>query len=212
LVRELADDHRIVLDGLIALLRVEPDLEVIAHAESGRVAVQLAQQLAPDVVVMDISMPDMDGIEATQRIKTNNPRTNIVALSARADDESALQIIEAGATGYVGKESAFRELATAIRTVLARRPYWSPPVAAAIDRHRGQQARLQAARLLTVSERDIVQLAAEGQSAEQIASSLGFTTSFVEARLARTMQRLGLSNLADLVRYAIREGLRSLEH
>jgi chemotaxis response regulator CheB/DNA-binding CsgD family transcriptional regulator len=207
----LADDHRIVLDGLRALLRVEPDFHVVAQAESGRAAVHLAAQLSPDVVVMDIAMPDMNGIEATQRIKKSNPQTNIVALSARADDESALRILDAGALGFVGKDNAFGELATAIRTVLTSSPYLSPPIAAALERRGRDASRGPLAPLLTLSERDIVQLTIAGKTAQQIAASLGFTSRFVETRLARTMKRLGITTLADLIRYGIREGLMSLD-
>jgi two-component system, NarL family, response regulator NreC len=207
----LADDHRIVLDGLRALLHAESDFEVIAHAESGRVAVRLAAELSPDVVVMDITMPDMNGIEATQRIRTSNPHTNVIALSARADDESALRMLEAGAMGFVGKDNAFGELATAIRMVLTRSQYLSPHIAASFERRRRDQGRDRSPQQLSAAERDIIQLTAEGKTSQQIASSLGFTTHFVEVRLARTMKRLGITTLADLIRYGLREGLTSLD-
>jgi two-component system, NarL family, response regulator NreC len=207
----LADDHRIVLDGLAALLRIEPDLEVIGHAESGRAAVDLAAQLSPDVVVMDVAMPDMNGIEATRRIKTSSPHTVVIALSARADDETATRILEAGAMGYVVKEGAFDELAMAIRVVLDRRQYLSPHIAAAIEGRRKNNGRARSGGVLTASEREIVQLTAEGRTTDEIALSMGFSTRFVEGRLKRTMQRLGLDNVASLTRYAIREGLTSVE-
>jgi chemotaxis response regulator CheB len=207
----LADDHRMVLDGLRALLRVEPDLEVVAQAETGRAAVQLAGQFSPDVVVMDVGMPDMNGIEATRMIKTSNPRTAVVALSARGDYETASRILEAGATGYVAKEGAYAELATAIRTVADQREYVSPRLVGFIKRRRQGNEQAGSERPLSPSEREIIQLTAEGKTAEQIGSFLGFSKRFVEARLARTMKQLGIVNIAGLTRYAIREGLTFLE-
>jgi two-component system, chemotaxis family, protein-glutamate methylesterase/glutaminase len=122
----LADDHRILLDGLRVLLAREGDLEVIAEAADGRTAVRLAGELSPDVVVMDIAMPDLDGINATRRIREQNPRTRVVALSAHGDAQTAAQILEAGATGYLCKSTAFTELAVAIRAVAAQQSYLSP--------------------------------------------------------------------------------------
>jgi chemotaxis response regulator CheB len=205
----LADDHQIVLDGLRALLHSEPDLDVIAAAATGLAAVQLVDRLSPDIVVMDISMPDMNGIEATRRIRTNNPGTNVVALSARADHGTAIRALDAGAMGYVGKDGAYAELATAIRTVVGRRRYVSPRIAAVIEGRQGEKR--PRTPTLDASEREMIQLTSEGKTAEEVASSLGFSVRFVEGRLARTMRRLGITNIAGLTRYAIREGLTSLD-
>jgi two-component system, chemotaxis family, protein-glutamate methylesterase/glutaminase len=125
----LADDHRIVLEGLRMLLTSEADIQVLAQAEDGRTAVHLSAELCPDVVVMDIAMPDLDGIAATRQIKAHDPQIAVVALSARTDERTAMRIVRAGATGYVSKGEAFDELALAIRSVAACRPYFSPRIA-----------------------------------------------------------------------------------
>ncbi|HEX3695157.1 MAG TPA: chemotaxis protein CheB [Polyangia bacterium] len=128
----LVDDHRIILDGLRTLLHNEDDIQVLADAQDGHTAVKLSAQLSPDVVVMDVAMPDLDGVAATREIKARNPKTAVVALSARTDQRTAARILKAGATGYVSKEDAFAELAIAIRAVAARQPYFSPRVASFI--------------------------------------------------------------------------------
>jgi two-component system chemotaxis response regulator CheB len=128
----LVDDHRIILDGLRTLLSTEDDIHVLAEAEDGHTAVQISAQLSPDVVVMDVAMPDLDGVAATRQIKARNPKTAVVALSARTDQRTATRILKAGATGYVSKGDAFAELAIAIRAVAARQPYFSPRIASLI--------------------------------------------------------------------------------
>jgi two-component system chemotaxis response regulator CheB len=125
----LVDDHRIILDGLRTLLSTEDDIDVLADAQDGETAVKLSAQLSPDVVVMDVAMPDLDGVAATRQIKARNPKTAVVALSARTDERTAARILKAGATGYVSKSDAFAELATAIRAVAAHQSYFSPRIA-----------------------------------------------------------------------------------
>jgi chemotaxis response regulator CheB len=210
----LADDHRILLDGLRTLLEGEEDIEVIAEAEDGRAAVQLARELSPDVVVMDIAMPDLNGIDATRRIKADNPHTSVVALSARADAQAAGRILEAGALGYLCKNAAFSELARAIRAVAARQPYLNPPVAAVAAGGPLPAAAADgdsAFARLTEREREIVQLMAEGKASDQIALLLGMGIKTVEVHGRRVMEKLGIDNLPGLTRYAIREGLTSLD-
>jgi DNA-binding NarL/FixJ family response regulator len=125
----LVDDHRIILDGLRTLLSTEEDIHVLGVAQDGHTAIRLSAQLSPDVVVMDVAMPDLNGVAATRQIKAGNPKTAVVALSARTDERTAARILKAGATGYVSKGDAFAELAIAIRTVAARQPYFSPRIA-----------------------------------------------------------------------------------
>ena len=128
----LADDHRMVRDGLRALIQAEDDLEVVAEAEEGRAAVRLAGEVSPDVVVMDISMPDLNGIDATRQIKSHDPAVSVVALTAHADPRLVSSILGAGASGYLPKDAAFEELAVAIRTVVAKKVYLSPQVAGTV--------------------------------------------------------------------------------
>jgi chemotaxis response regulator CheB len=130
----LADDHRIMLDGLRALLAAEPDIEVVGEAEDGEAAVLLARRVKPDVVVMDVGMPHLDGIEATRCIRAQNPDTRVVILSARTDPAAARRVLEAGATGYVCKEAAFSEVAIAVRAVARGTSFWSPRIANIIAR------------------------------------------------------------------------------
>jgi two-component system, chemotaxis family, protein-glutamate methylesterase/glutaminase len=205
----LADDHRITLDGLHALLRAEHDIEVVACVEDGQTAVRLTGQLAPDVVVMDIGLPDLNGIDATRRIRSGNPRTNVVALSSRDDAASALGILSAGAIGFVCKQGAFAELALAIRLGMAGRRYLSPKIAAVLSRQ--QAARARSAAVLTASERQVVRLTVEGRATRDIARLLRLQARCVQARLQSAMDKLAIDNLPSLTRYAIRQGIISVD-
>jgi chemotaxis response regulator CheB/DNA-binding CsgD family transcriptional regulator len=203
----LADDHRIILDGLRTLLEREKDIVVVGEAEDGRRAVNLAARLKPDVVVMDVAMPGLNGIDATRRIGLLSPSTRIIALSAQVDRRTAAQMTKAGATGYLCKNSAFGELAHAIRSIAAGGSYFSPrtlrPGGAGVER--------EDAKVLTALEREVVQLLAEGKSLIEIATELSLSVEVVDAESRRVMKKLAIDNVAGLTRYAIREGLTSAD-
>lgn len=210
----LADDHKIIRDGLRALLEKQVGITVIAEAANGRAAVQLTQELMPDIVVMDLSMPDLNGIEATRQIREKLPAVRIVALSMHSDKRFVIQILRAGASGYLLKDCAFEELAIAIRAVAANHTYLSPPMADLVLKDYLRQlpkSDPSAFSVLTNREREIVQMIAEGKSTKEIASLLGVSVKTVETHRQRTMEKLEINNIADLVKYAIREGLTTLE-
>ena len=209
----LADDHQIIREGLRSLLEKEPDMEVQAEAENGRHAVELVRKLRPDVVIMDIGMPDLNGVEAARRIMAEDLPIRIIALSMHADRQYVARMLEAGAAGYVLKEGAFEELSTAVRTVLGGKTYLSPRVAGTVVedyvRHLPEDQR--AAAELTPREREVLQLMAEGQTTKQIARDLDVSVKTVETHRRNIMQKLELDSVAELTKYAIREGLTSLD-
>jgi len=210
----LADDHKIVRDGLRSLLQAEADLEVVGEAANGREAVRLAQELSPDVVVMDVGMPDLNGIEATRYIAGGPSGAKVIALSMHSDRRFVEGMLAAGATGYLLKDSAFEELARAIRAVAAGRTYLCPSVAGVVVQalvrasHAAQPAR---SPVLTPREREVLQLLAEGKSTKQIAGTLGVSVKTVETHRSRIMDKLDVHSVPELTKYAIREGLTSLE-
>lgn len=206
----LADDHRVVREGLRTLLSQEADLSVVGEASDGRQVVDLAKSLKPDVVIMDIAMPELNGIEAARLIVAENPRIRIVALSMYADRRFVTQILRAGALGYVLKEAAFEELAHAIRTVAGGKPYLSPSVAGFVVEEFVQQSSPVPAKsldLLTNREREVLKLLAEGKRARDIASELKIGVKTAEAHRQNLMNKLEMHTIAELTRFAIREGL-----
>ncbi len=210
----LVDDHRIIREGLRALLRTDPAFEVVGEAENGREAVRLARALAPDVVIMDVTMPDLNGIDATLRVKGDRPETRVIALSVHTDPSFADEMLKAGAEGYVVKSSAFDNLAEAIRRVMAGQIYLSPGLAdAAVGAYlarqpeRGSPPRLS----LTPREREVLQLLAEGYGAKEAAAHLHISPSTVDSHRAHVMQKLGVGSMAELTKYAVRAGLTDLE-
>ncbi len=210
----LADDHRIVREGLRSLLDEQPDVEVVAQAEDGRTAVQLAQKLSPDVVIMDIGMPALNGIEATRRIVAEVPGVKVIALSMHSDRRFVAEMFKAGASGYLLKDCAFEELARAINTVVANQLYLSPEIADVVVedyvRHL-TETDLSALSSLTSREREVLQLLAEGKSARQIASDLYMSVNTVATHRRHIMEKLDIDNIAGLTKYAIRAGLTSPE-
>ena len=210
----LADDHHIVRDGLRSLLEEQGDMEVIAEAENGRDAVALAAELRPDVVVMDVGMPDLNGMEATRQVLERARGTRVVALSMHSDRRFVAGMLEAGASGYVIKDAAFEELARAIRAVVDGRTFLCPAVAGVVvgdylnRRAAGEPA---PARPLTPREREVLQLLAEGSATKQIAARLGVSVKTVETHRSRIMAKLDIRSVAELTKYAIREGLTSLD-
>jgi len=210
----IADDHKIVRDGLRALLEKQPGMVVAAEGENGRMTVKLARELSPDVVIMDIGMPDLNGIDATRQIVAENPGIRVVALSMHSDKRFVAEMFKAGACAYLLKDCAFEELAHAVRVVIAGRVYLSPEIAGPVMEdyvHRLSAAGSSGFTVLTAREREVLQLLAEGNATRQIAALLHVSVKTVETHRQQIMNKLGINNVADLIKYAIREGLTSLE-
>lgn len=208
----LADDHKILREGLIALLERQPGLKVVGEAENGRSALRLAKELSPDVVIMDISMPDLNGIEATRQILTEVPGAKVIALSMHCDRHFVRGMLKAGASGYLLKHSASQELIKAIQLVLANRVYLSPDITGiVVEDYKKPEKDTSIFTVLTPREREVLQLFAEGKSPRQIAATLHLGLKTVEAYRRQMMDKLGFKSFADLVKYAIREGLASLD-
>ncbi|MCI0417204.1 response regulator transcription factor [bacterium] len=210
----LADDHKIMRDGLRSLLEKQHGIQVIAEADNGRQAVEMAQETTPDIIIMDINMPDLNGIEATRRILKISPRTKVIALSMHSDKRYVTRALQAGAIGYLLKDCAFDELAKAIQAVLRHRIYLSSEInQAVLKEYMEKSKRLDqpAYSILTEREREVVQLIAEGKSTKEIAAVLKISVKTVETYRQRTMDKLNIDNIADLIKFAIREGLASLE-
>ncbi|HOD36317.1 MAG TPA: response regulator transcription factor [Syntrophales bacterium] len=210
----LADDHKIVRDGLRTLIEKESGMEVIGEAENGRKALKMAQKTHPSLVIMDVTMPDMNGIEATRKIVTEVPGVKVIALSMHSDRRFVLGMLEAGASGYLMKDCAFDELAKAVRSVATGHTYLSPSIADVLVKGYLDKIdeKISVARSpLTQREREILQLLAEGQSSKEIASHLGVSVKTVETHRRNMMQKLNMRSVAELTKYAIREGLISVE-
>ncbi len=210
----LADDHRILREGLRALVSSLPGVEVIAEAEDGRTTVELTRKLAPDVVVMDIGMPDLNGIEATRQISAQSPSVRVIALSMHSDARYVSAMLQAGARGYLLKDSAFEELARALQTVMANRTYLSPGIShTLVEDYVRQLASGPAVEkpVLSPREKEVLQLLAEGSSTKQIADRLRISPKTADTHRQQIMKKLGLRSVAELTKYAVREGLTSLE-
>jgi DNA-binding NarL/FixJ family response regulator len=209
----LADDHKIVRDGLRNLLEAQPDIDVIDEAENGRMAVQLAGKLSPDIVIIDIAMPGLNGIEATCQMLQHNPATKIIALSMHSDKRFVGEMLKAGASAYLLKDCAFEELVTAIRAVLANKTYLSPMIGSVIVEsfvRRPQEEAPSAFSLLTKREREVLQLLAEGKNTKEIADRLYVSVKTVETHRTHIMEKVHVRTVAELTKYAIREGITSL--
>jgi DNA-binding NarL/FixJ family response regulator len=206
----LVDDHEIFLEGLRGLLDKQRDMEVVGEARDGRAAVAAAREVVPDVVVMDITMPGLNGIEATRMIVAELPATRVVALSMHSTRRFMAEVLKAGASGYLLKESAVAELLLAIRTVTAGRAYLSPRITdAVVDdyvRHVPSE-RSVAFSSLTPREREVLQLVAEGKSTKEIAALLHVSIKTVEAHRAQVMDKLRIHSVAGLTKFAVNEGL-----
>jgi DNA-binding NarL/FixJ family response regulator len=209
----LVDDHKMMRDGLRALLEKE-DLEVVGEAASGREALAQARRLRPQVVVMDISMPDLNGIDATAKLLAELPGLKVIALSMNSDRRYVLAMFKAGAVGYLLKNAASEELIAAVRAVAEDLTYVSPSIASlvvddALDGTRTAHGPAQ--RTLSPREREVLQLLAEGKSSKDIAARLDVAVPTVETHRRQIMDKLGLRTIAELTKYAIREGLTPLE-
>jgi two-component system response regulator NreC len=209
----LADDHKIIRDGLRTLLETEADMEVVAEADNGRKAITRAGELMPDVVIMDITMPDMNGIDATRDIIREVPGVKVIALSMHSDRRFVTGMLEAGAKGYLLKDCAFDELARAIRTVVSNHTYLSPRITnIVIDSFVRKSDTTDAAfSILTWREREVLQLLADGKTTKETAFHLNVSLKTVESHRRNIMDKLNINTKTDLVRYAIREGLTTLE-
>ncbi len=209
----LADDHELVRSGLRALLERQGDLAVIGEVGDGRDAVRSARELRPELVVMDVEMPGLNGIEATRQIAVENGGVKVLCLSMHSSPRFVEAAFEAGAAGYLLKDSATDELALAVRTVLAGRTYVSPAVAgAAVGPYRRPGPAVASAfTVLTGREREVLQLLAEGCSTRKIASRLSLSPKTVYSHREQMMEKLGIHSVAELTRYAIQEGLTSIE-
>jgi len=210
----LADDHKMVLDGLRTLIEKQPDMEVVAEARTGRAAVKLAGKLTPDVVVLDISMPDMNGIDATRKVISEVPGTKVVALSMHSDQRFVCGMLEAGASGYLLKDCAFDELAAAIRTVVRNQTYLSPKIAHIVVDNVLKKPASQTSTVfqaITHREREVMQLLSEGMSTKEIAAHLKVSVKTVETHRHNIMCKLNIESMAELVKYAIREGLTTID-
>lgn len=208
----LADDHAVVRDGLALVLQAQPDIRVIGRAADGRAAVQQALQQSPDVVVMDISMPDLNGIEATEAIRDRCPDIEVLILSMHSSAEHVFRALRAGAIGYLLKESAGAEVIDAVRCVYAGKRYLGAKISdTVIDDYIRQRHTASPLDSLSPRERQILQLVAEGRTSAEVAETLSISPKSVETYRSRTMQKLGLGDLPALVKFAIQHGLTSLE-
>jgi two-component system response regulator NreC len=210
----LADDHKITREGLRSLLEKQQDMEVVAEAKDGRTAVSLAEELLPDVVIMDVSMPDLNGVQATRQIVGRLPNVKIVGLSMHSDSLFVTEMLKSGASGYLLKDCAFEELTQAIHAVVAGNTYLSPSISGVVINdylHRLAKVDLTASDVLTDREIEVLQLIAEGNSTKQTALKLHISVKTVETHRRQIMNKLDIYTIAELTKYAIRKGLTSLE-
>lgn len=209
----LADDHTLVRAGIRSLLEKMPAVEVVAEAADGRTALELIRKHSPSLVLMDIAMRELNGLQATERIARQFPAVRVIILSMHANEEYVLQALRSGAAGYLLKDAATVELELAIKAVTRGETYLSPAISKSVIEQ--YLARLKGGETppanLTLRQREILQLIAEGRNTKEIASMLGISVKTVEAHRSQVMDRLGIHDVAGLVRYAIRTGLVSPE-
>jgi two-component system response regulator NreC len=209
----LADDHTVVRDGLRALLEKQPDMTVIGEAADGRDSVRMAEEQLPDVVVMDIAMPNMNGIEATRRILAANPQTGVVILSMHQDESYVLRSLKAGAKGYLLKDSLRSDVIEAVRSVSQGRSFLTKKVSRLLQEDYIRQMERRGVEdsydLLTSREREILQLVAEGQTNKEVATMLNISLTTVETHRTHILQKLGLHSIPELILYAVRKGIIS---
>lgn len=209
----LADDHTILRHGLSKSLERQDDMEVVGQAKDGRSTVEMVGQLQPDVVVMDISMPDLNGVEATRRITKEYPKVKVIALSMYSSDKYIREMFKAGASGYLLKDCPFEELVEAVRTVSKGKTFVSPSIGdVVIKDFAGKPGEENSAfSVLSQREREVLQLLAEGKTTKQIGRSLHISPKTVEGHRLRIMEKLNIDNIAMLTKYAIQEGLTQAE-
>jgi DNA-binding NarL/FixJ family response regulator len=210
----LADDHGLVRAGIRLMIAQQTDMEVVGESDNGRGAVELSKKLLPNVVLMDISMPDLNGIDATRQIIALIPAPRVIALSGHTDQRSVVDVLRAGAGGYVVKNAPAEELMRAIRIVAEGKVYLSPQIAGDVLDGLRRQPAIGAPEFIALSprEREVLQLIAEGKSTKQIATALNLSKKTVDNHRAHLMSKLKVSTLAELIKYAIREGLTSVNN
>ncbi len=211
----LADDHKILREGLISLLKKQHDIELIGEAEDGREAVRKTLELKPDIVIMDIGMPELNGIEATRQIKAALPDVKVIALSIHSDKRFVAGMLKAGALGYLLKDSAFNELVKAINTVNDNKTYIGSGITDIIIEDYLQQLTKDPSTSdspLSERENEVLRLLAEGKNTKEIASLLNVSPKTIETHRQHIKEKLNIYNLVDLVKYAIQTGLISLEN
>ncbi|TAK67376.1 MAG: response regulator transcription factor [Bacteroidetes bacterium] len=209
----LADDHQLMREGLRKLLEEKKIGDVIAEAENGSEAMRLTRERSPNIVIMDVSMPDINGIEATRQIKLEFPLIKIIALSMHTDERRVLEMLQAGASAYVLKDSSFRDIANAIDSVLLGKTFISPTVGGNIIKTSLEQLKPVSSQQpinLTPAERQVIKLIAEGKSNKEIADILNIGIKTVETHRQHIMDKLNLHTIAELTKYAIREGMTEL--
>lgn len=210
----LADDHTIVRHGLSKLLEQEEDIEIVAETRDGRSTVELARELSPDLLIMDIGMPDLNGIDATRQILRESPKVKILALSMHSSKNFVIEMLKAGASGYLLKECALEELITAVRAVMAGKTYLSPSITDVVVENYvrcSSDGKSTAFSVLSQREREVLQLMTEGKTTKQVARCLHISPKTVEGHRLRIMDKLNIDNIAQLTKYAIQEGLTSPE-
>jgi len=208
----LVDDHAIMRDGIKALLSIHDDIEIVGEASEGKEAIEIAQELMPDVVVMDIAMPGMDGLEATRRLTKRSPRIKVLVLTQYDNREYILSIIKVGAAGYVPKKALGSELVSAIRAVCRGDSFLYPSAAKAlIEDYRQQAKKGDPYDSLTGREREILKLIAEGHTSREIADALFISLKTVHGHRTKIMEKLDLHNRTELIKYAMRKGLVSID-
>ena len=202
----LADDHSVVRQGFRRILESQPDMQIVGEAANGRQAIEQATKLLPDVVVMDVAMPELNGIEATRRLMETSPRTRVLALSMHKDAVYVREILRAGARGYLLKDAIDADLLAAVRSVAKGEAYLSPAIADAVLTDYRQHV-TDPIDLLTSREREVLQLIAEGKTNKEIATALKLSVYTVDAHRGRIMEKLNLHSTGELVRFAVRKGL-----
>lgn len=210
----LADDHKITREGLRSLLEKQSEMEVVAEAQEGHEAVRLVREMHPDIAIMDVTMPDLNGIEATQKIVSECPNVKVIALSMHSDTLFVTEMLKSGASGYLLKDCAFEELTRAIHTVLDGKIYLSPAISdVVVDGylHRLSEDKPVDSDVLSHREREVLQMLAEGKSTKQVALKLHISVKTVETHRRQMMHKLDIYSVAELTKYAIRKGLTSLE-
>jgi DNA-binding NarL/FixJ family response regulator len=209
----VVDEHKILREGLTTLINKQPNMKTIGEATDGREALEIVTKLSPDLLLMDVTMPNLNGIEATRKIKSKNPNIEIIALSLHSDRRYVLGMIDAGASGYLLKECAFDELVRAINTVMAGKKYLSPEISDILVeeyvRKDGPDKTMIYSKL-TPREREVLQQIAEGKSTKGIAKDLSISLKTVETHRQHIKKKLKATSIAELTKIAIREGLTSL--